>query len=46
MLKAAIEKIQELVKPVLHEIDGHTFCIGTDKDAPSGHNEHWPGRLS
>lgn len=33
MLKAAIEKIQELVKPELHEIDGRTFCIGTDGDA-------------
>lgn len=30
MIKAAIEKIQELVKPTLHEIDGKAFAIGTD----------------
>lgn len=27
MLKEAIEKIETMTKPVLQEIDGHTFCI-------------------
>ena len=30
MLKEAIEKIQELVQPVIHEQDGETFCIRKD----------------
>ena len=30
MLKEAIEKIEAMTKPVLQEIDGHTFCICAD----------------
>ena len=30
MLKEAIEKIEAMSKPVFQEIEGRTFCVGTD----------------
>lgn len=33
MLRAAIEKIQEMTKPEFHDIEGRTFCIGNDGEA-------------
>lgn len=30
MLKSAIEKIQDITKPDLHEVEGRTFAIGAD----------------
>lgn len=33
MLKAAIEKIQAMSKPVFQEIEGRMFCVGRDGEA-------------
>jgi hypothetical protein len=30
MIKEAIEKIEAMAKPVVHEIDGHTYMLSTD----------------